>query len=333
MELRKINTNDIDAQWAYTTELPTDENGLTNPYSGVAFDEYKEKVLPTLISYEHPVNMPDWFVPETYYYLWDEDTLVGEFRIRHHLTEVLRTGAGHIGYSISKKYRSKGYGSAGLKLTLEIARSIVPEEEIYLRVNKDNIASQKVMINNAAYRVGEDEEHYFMRISKHPARQLQLINDDYLGHVDKQRHACRGILLKDDKVLLSYELNNDKYIIPGGGLELNETYAECCEREVLEETGIKVKAIKGFLDIEELFDIWRHINHYFICELIEETGIQRLTEGEKKAGYTYVWKTLNEAIEIFGKYEDFHDTDIADYGLYRREFLALSEVSKMMRNK
>lgn len=166
MELRKINTNDIEAQWAYTTELPTDENGLTNPYNGVSFEEYKEKVLPTLISYEHPVNMPDWFVPETYYYLWDGDCLVGEFRIRHHLTEALRNGAGHIGYSISRKYRGKGYGTAGLKLTLDIARKIVPENEIYLRVNKDNIASQKVMINNGGYKVGEDEDHYFMRIPK-----------------------------------------------------------------------------------------------------------------------------------------------------------------------
>ena len=166
MELRKINTNDIEAQWAYTKELPTDENGLTNPYNGVSYEEYKENVLPTLISYEHPVNMPDWFVPETYYYLWDGDCLVGEFRIRHHLTEALKNGAGHIGYSISKKYRGKGYGTAGLKLTLDIARKIVPENEIYLRVNKDNIASQKVMINNGGYRVGEDEDHYFMRIPK-----------------------------------------------------------------------------------------------------------------------------------------------------------------------
>ena len=328
MELRKINTNDIEAQWAYTTELPEDENGLTNPYHGVSFDEYKEKVLPTLISYEHPVNMPDWFVPETYYYLWDGDCLVGEFRIRHHLTEALRNGAGHIGYSISKKYRGRGYGSEGLRLTLEIARSIVPEEEIYLRVNKDNIASQRVMINNAAFRAGQDEEHYFMRVSKQPAKHLLIINDDYLGHVDFLRHACRGILLKDDRVLLSYEVNNDKYLIPGGGVEGNETYAECCEREMLEETGMKVRAVEGFLDVEELFDVWRHINHYFICELIEDTGIQRLTEGEQKAGYTYVWKTMSEALAIFGTYEEYHDTDIADYGLYRREFMVLSEVEK-----
>ena len=62
--------------------------------------------------------------------------------------------------------RGKGYGTKGLALTLEIAKRIVPEEEIYLRVNKDNLASQKVMQNNGAYKTGEDESHYFMRIRK-----------------------------------------------------------------------------------------------------------------------------------------------------------------------
>lgn len=166
MELRKINTQDAFAQWEYTTALPADENGLTNPYNGVSYDEYVEKVLPELISYEHPVNMPEWFVPETYYYLWDDGHLVGEFRIRHHLTQALRTGAGHIGYSILKGVRGKGYGTEGLRLTVMIAKDTIPEDEIYLRVNKDNIASQKVMIKNGAYIAGEDETHLFMRIAK-----------------------------------------------------------------------------------------------------------------------------------------------------------------------
>ncbi len=329
MELRKLNTNDIEAQWAYTTALPTDENGLTNPYNGVSFEEYKEKVLPELISYEHPVNMPDWFVPETYYYLWDGDNLVGEFRIRHYLTDALRNGSGHIGYSISREYRGKGYGTEGLRLTLQIAKEIVPEDEIYLRVIKDNIASQKVMINNGAYRAGEDEDHYFMRIAKKEPGQLQLINDDYLGHVDHLRHASRGILVKDGKVLLCYESNNDKYIIPGGGVEGNETYLECCEREMLEETGMKVRAAKEFLIIEELFDVWQHYSHYFVCELVEDTGNQSLTEAEERAGYTCEWKPLNEALEIFGKYEDFHESNIADYGLYKREYAAIKEYMKL----
>ena len=92
--------------------------------------------------------------------------MVGEFRIRHHLTEALKNGAGHIGYSIAKEHRGKGYGTKGLELTIQIAKSTVPENEIYLRVNKNNLASQKVMLNNGAYKVGEDEEHYFMRIAK-----------------------------------------------------------------------------------------------------------------------------------------------------------------------
>ena len=165
MELRKINVQDAAAQWKYTTALPVDENGLTNPYHGVSFDEYAEEVLPTLISYEHPVNMPDWFVPETYYYLWDEGRLIGEFRIRHHLTEALRNGAGHIGYSIRKEERGKGYGTTGLGLTLQIAKGIVPEEEIYLRVNLDNPASLHVMLHNGGRVVGQDESHYFVRIA------------------------------------------------------------------------------------------------------------------------------------------------------------------------
>ena len=166
MELKKINPDDAFAQWEYTTALPADENGLTNPHHGVSYEEYTEKVLPKLISYEHPADMPDWFVPESYYYLWDGDRLVGEFRIRHRLTEALRNGAGHIGYSVCRDARGKGYGTEGLRLTLEIARKLVPEDEIYLRVNKDNIASQKVMLKNGARCAGEDETHFFMRIPK-----------------------------------------------------------------------------------------------------------------------------------------------------------------------
>ena len=43
MELRKINKNDAKAQWEYTTAFPTDENGLTNPYNGVSYDDFQTK--------------------------------------------------------------------------------------------------------------------------------------------------------------------------------------------------------------------------------------------------------------------------------------------------
>ena len=73
-------------------------------------------------------------------------------------------------------------------------------------------------------------------------KKLQLINDDFTGKIEHLRHASRGVVIKDGRVLLSYETKYNKYMIPGGGVEDGESYAECCERELLEETGIKVKA-------------------------------------------------------------------------------------------
>lgn len=166
LELRKMNYKDIKEQWGYVTALPADENGLTNPYEGVSYEEYERKVLPELMMHEHPINMPNWFVPETYYYLWDDETLVGEFRIRHYLTEALKVGVGHIGYSIGKEYRRKGYGTKGLSMVLDIARTIVPEDEIYLRVLKENEPSYKAIKKNGAYIAGEDDMHYLMRVKK-----------------------------------------------------------------------------------------------------------------------------------------------------------------------
>jgi len=166
LELRKMNYEDLIEQWKYVTVLPTDENGLTNQYEGVSLEEYRDRVLPELMMHEKPVNMPDWFVPETYYYLWDGDILVGEYRIRHHLTEALKTGGGHIGYSIKRELRGQGYGTKGLAMTVELARGIVPEEELYLRVQKGNLPSLHAILNNGGYLAAEDDTHFFLRIKK-----------------------------------------------------------------------------------------------------------------------------------------------------------------------
>ena len=137
-------------------------------------------------------------------------------------------------------------------------------------------------------------------------KKLQLKNDDYLGYVKHLRHACRGIVVHEGKILLGYEENNNKYIIP-------------------------VRAKEEYLEIEELFLDWNHINHYFICELIKDTGSINLTKAEKEAGCTFKWLTMEEALNIFGRYEDYHQTNIADFGLYRREYFALKEYKAHVR--
>ena len=166
MELREANFADIEQEWAFVRDMPLDENGLTNSWHGVSREEFESKALPSMINAAKGKGLPEGYVPETVLFLWKGNEIIGQYRIRHYLCESLRTGAGHIGYFIAKPYRNKGYGKEGLRLTLAIARKIIPEDEIYLRVNRNNPASLHVMLKNGGRVVSEDDEHFFVRISK-----------------------------------------------------------------------------------------------------------------------------------------------------------------------
>ena len=163
--VKEANDKDIEKEWMFVKEMPEDENGLTNEWPDISRADFETIALPAMIRYSKGIDLPDWMVPETFLFLWDGDVIVGQFRIRHYLNDALRKGAGHIGYCIGRQFRGRHYGTEGLKLTLEVAKDIVPEEEIYLRVNKDNPASLQVMLNNGGRIVGENDDKFFVRIS------------------------------------------------------------------------------------------------------------------------------------------------------------------------
>ena len=164
--LKKANFDDIEKEYLFVRDIPEDENGFINEWHGVFRDDFEQTALKTLIDYSNGENLPEGYVPETFFFLWDDDKIVGQFRIRHYLCESLIEGAGHIGYFIGKDFRGKGYATEGLQLALLEAAKIVPEDEIYLRVNKSNPASLRVMLNNGGYIHHEDEDKYYVRIKK-----------------------------------------------------------------------------------------------------------------------------------------------------------------------
>ena len=165
LQLKKANEADLEKEWLFVRDMPEDENGLTNAYHGISREDFRNRALPEMLAFAEGRNLPEGYVPETFFYLWKEDEIIGEFRIRHWLCESLRTGAGHIGQFIAKPFRGKGFGTEGLRLTLEEAHRIVPEEEIYLRVNLDNQASLRVMLKNGGRVAGQDDGHYYVRIA------------------------------------------------------------------------------------------------------------------------------------------------------------------------
>ena len=164
--IKEANYEDIEKEYLFVRDMPVDENGFTNQWHGVSREDFERIALPSMLDFQKGENLPEGYVPETFLFLWNDGEIVGQFRIRHYLCESLRVGAGHIGYFIKKEFRGKGYGTEGLRLTLQVARGIIPEDEFYLRVNKDNPASLKVMLKNGGYIKAEDEDKYYVRIKK-----------------------------------------------------------------------------------------------------------------------------------------------------------------------
>lgn len=120
--LKAANYEDIEEEYLFVREIPEDENGFINEWCGIFRDAFEEKALKTMIAHSKGERLPAGYVPQTYLFLWNDQEIVGQFCIRHFLCESLNEGAGHIGYFIGKKFRRKGYGTEGLRLTLQIAK-------------------------------------------------------------------------------------------------------------------------------------------------------------------------------------------------------------------
>ena len=169
--LKPANFEDLDSEYEYVKEMPVDENGLTNEYFGISKEDFEKIALPQMINWSKGIDLPEGFVPETFFFLWNQENgkneIVGQFRVRHHLIPALRDGAGHIGYQIEKEHRGKGFGTEGLRLTIIEAKKILAkygETELYLRCNITNLASLSCMLKNGAVIHHQDEQKYYTRI-------------------------------------------------------------------------------------------------------------------------------------------------------------------------
>ena len=113
----------------------------------------------------------------------------------------------------------------------------------------------------------------------------------------------RAVILKDDKVLLIREgnaygggTNHGKYDFPGGKVHVGETVIDAINREVEEESGMKVIVKNPFF-----VDEWRPIikdeqiqiiGIFFLCEAISE---------EVKLGTDhddYQWVSVSESTKL-----------------------------------
>ena len=66
--LKTANLEDLEKEWAFVAAEPADENGFINNYHGVSLEDFKSTVLPRMIDFSLGKNLPEGFVPETFYF-------------------------------------------------------------------------------------------------------------------------------------------------------------------------------------------------------------------------------------------------------------------------
>ncbi len=152
----------------------------------------------------------------------------------------------------------------------------------------------------------------------------KIVGKNYVGDYTKTRIACRGIIVPDGKLLLSYEKERDFFMLPGGGLEKGETEAECCIREVSEETGNAITVSPCILELDEYYTDQRFRTFYFFGTVTGQTE-RHLTKEEVLFGLKPVYMPIEDALSIFSKYGEY-DENGGKYGSYLREYTALTTV-------
>ena len=63
-------------------------------------------------------------------------------------------------------------------------------------------------------------------------------------------------IFKDGKFLMGKRIGShgkDTWSVPGGYLEHGEDFEQCAQREVMEETGVKIKNIKFYTTVNNIF--------------------------------------------------------------------------------
>jgi ADP-ribose pyrophosphatase YjhB (NUDIX family) len=85
------------------------------------------------------------------------------------------------------------------------------------------------------------------------------------------RIGVRGAAFRDGRILMVRETSDGRWSLPGGWADVNQTAAECVEREVWEESGFTARAIK----LAAVWDRRRHghppapfaiYQMFFLCE-------------------------------------------------------------------
>ena len=159
VHLEKLSVDDGQAIYDMLQRIGACENEFKNTAHGLTYDEYKEW-LKEQADWAKGLNLPEGYVAQSVFWLFDGDVPVGFGKVRHKLNSNSRKIGGNIGYAIDPLYRGNGYATVLLGWLVEKARELNVGETL-LSVEKYNPASKRVIEKNGGRLIDENSERWF----------------------------------------------------------------------------------------------------------------------------------------------------------------------------
>jgi ADP-ribose pyrophosphatase YjhB (NUDIX family) len=130
-----------------------------------------------------------------------------------------------------------------------------------------------------------------------------------LGKQGKIRLGTSAIIFnKEGKFLLTQREDNRQWCLPGGAVESGESLAEACEREVFEETGlrVRVKRLVGVYSHPDQLVVYKDGHKAFIVAIHFEAEITGGELGLSNETISFGYFTLaeTEKLPMLGRHKE-----------------------------
>ena len=137
----------------------------------------------------------------------------------------------------------------------------------------------------------------------------QIIYGERIAKQGKIRLGCSAAIFdKQGRVLLTKRQDNGQWCLPSGGVEPGESVAEACEREVLEETGLSVRA-KRFIGVyshPDQLTVYSETDKFQIIALHFEAEVigGELGLSDETSDFGYFTMEEIEGLEMLGRHKE-----------------------------
>ena len=163
---------------------------------------------------------------------------------------------------------------------------------------------------------------------------IEIFDDNYTVNkiYEHNRYAARAVILDGEKIFVEYAKSKPIIMLPGGGIEGEESKEDCIVRECQEECGIVVNPIKQLFVIKEYYkDIIFH-SSYLLCETVGNCQ-SNPTATEKELSLRCFYQDITIVCsDLKNILDNIQDKESELYGMNYREYLAAKEILNIVQN-